>query len=71
MYLLIYFAPPGFTDLKMLHQEEDVVAVHQALTLSLQQQGHGVVPVRQHHNNWKGEGHGVFLMSSFKFKITR
>lgn len=47
------FTHQAATDLEMLHQEEDVLAGHQALTLGLQQQSQGVLSVRQHHNHWR------------------
>lgn len=39
------------TDLKILNQEEHIVTPHQTLSLSLQQQSHRVILVRQHHND--------------------
>lgn len=40
----------------MLHQEEDVVAVHQPLLLCLQKQSHTVLFVGQNHNNYRKHG---------------
>lgn len=36
----------------MLHQKEHVVAIRQTLSLSLQQQSHGVHGVGHYHNHW-------------------
>lgn len=40
----------------MLHQEEDIVAIHQPLLLCLQQQSHAVVFVGQNHNYYTKQG---------------
>jgi len=39
------------TDLKVLNQEEHILSVHEALALRLQQHGHGVLAVGQHHDH--------------------
>lgn len=53
----------------MLHQEEDVVALHQPLLLCLQQQSHRVVFVGQNHNNYtkRGFSYSLFMLTQPSF----
>lgn len=46
----------------MLHQEEDIVAVHQPLFLCLQQQSYAVLFVGQNHNNYTKQGFLLLLL---------
>lgn len=54
----------------MLHQEEDIVTVHQPLLLCLQQQSHAVLFVGQNHNNYIKPGILLLLLEDIVEQIS-